>query len=292
VAHLRHLIPCRRVGITLFDWTAGEALLLAIDLDAQTGEVPPGGGVLQPGTGLQPGTRMPLDPFADVIAAGRQGKVAVVTRLESRGWVGEALVTEGNHSLVSVPLLSQDTLIGSINFSLGASDPRAFARQWEAVARQVADQLVIGIQQARLYEQVQRHAEDLEQRVAARTRELAAFFDLATLTARGRDMSELLEPALTRIMDVAYCQALCVHLLDGEGRTLQLVSQRNLPDEARQHLGRVAVEDDFLRRTRQPGDPIVVTDLAEPSLLPDPLRLEAFSSYLGVPLRAGEHPLG
>jgi len=235
---------------------------------------------------------MPLQPFEDVIAAGRQGSVAVVTGLQSRGRPTEALFVEGIHSFVAVPLLFQGELIGSINFSLGAADLSASTRECEDVARQVADQLAIAIQQARLYEQVQRHAEELEQRLAARTRELAAFFDLATLTARGRALSEILAPALTRIMDVAHCQTICVHLLDEEGSTLRLVSQRNLPDEARQRLGVMTVGDDFLRRISQVGDPITATDLARSSLMPDLLRLEGFQSYLGVSLRAGEHPLG
>jgi PAS domain S-box-containing protein len=278
VAHLRQLIPCRRAGVTLYDFAAQEALLLAVDLDAESQ--------------VEPGARISLEPFEDVIAAGRQGSATVVTGLASRGKIAETLYVEGMHSLVSVPLLSQGELIGSINLSFGASDPGAFTREWEDVARQVADQLAIAIQQARLYEQVQRHAEELEQRLAARTRELAAFFDLATLTARGWDLSEILEPALTRIMDVAHCQAICVHLLDEGGSALQLVSQRNLPDEARQRLGIMTVGDDFLRRISQVGDPITATDLARSSLLPDPLRLEGFQSYLGVSLRAGGYPLG
>jgi signal transduction histidine kinase len=42
------------------------------------------------------------------------------------------------------------------------------------VVREVADQLAVAIQNARLLEQTQRHARELEQRVAERTRELAA----------------------------------------------------------------------------------------------------------------------
>jgi GAF domain-containing protein len=99
-------------------------------------------------------------------------------------------------------------LIGSLHLGLRASDPSAFTRECEDIGRQVADQLAIAIRQARLYEQVQRHARELEGRLSARTRKLAAFFDLATLTARGRDLPEILEPALPRIMDVAHCQAL------------------------------------------------------------------------------------
>jgi light-regulated signal transduction histidine kinase (bacteriophytochrome) len=58
--------------------------------------------------------------------------------------------------------------------SVGADQPQTFSPEHIEIAREVADQLSIAIQQARLREQLARHAENLEARVAARTAELSA----------------------------------------------------------------------------------------------------------------------
>jgi light-regulated signal transduction histidine kinase (bacteriophytochrome) len=64
----------------------------------------------------------------------------------------------------------QGVLIGSLN--LWSNQLGAFTAEQVDIAREVADQVAIGIQQARLHAQVQRHAAELEQRVAERTAEL------------------------------------------------------------------------------------------------------------------------
>jgi PAS domain S-box-containing protein len=75
----------------------------------------------------------------------------------------------GLHSFAALPLLLGDKVLGTIG--LASSTPRDFEKQsvfLETIAREIS----IGLQNALLYEQVQRHAEELEQRVAERTKEL------------------------------------------------------------------------------------------------------------------------
>jgi signal transduction histidine kinase/ActR/RegA family two-component response regulator len=82
------------------------------------------------------------------------------------------VATEGVRSFAVVPLRSRGVLIGSLN--LGAAQPGGPPPEDIAVAREVADQLAVALQQARLYTELEGHAAELEQRVAARTTELAA----------------------------------------------------------------------------------------------------------------------
>jgi GAF domain-containing protein len=99
-----------------------------------------------------------------------------------------------------LPLITHGELIGILN--LGAESPSAFVPEHVDIARELADQLAIAIQQARLHEQVQRHAEELEQRVAGRTAELerrTVQLQVAAEVARdattARDVGELLNRA-------------------------------------------------------------------------------------------------
>jgi PAS domain S-box-containing protein len=132
----------------------------------------------------------------------------------------------------------------------------------------------------------------LEERVAARTFELSAFFDLATLASGPRDLSETLEPAVARILELGYCHTICVHLLSEDRSTLELVAQRNLPDTAHWALQEIRVQNAFVQRLNRPSDPLMTTDLAAANELPAQLRLAGFHTYLGAPLRTAGQPQG
>jgi PAS domain S-box-containing protein len=104
-----------------------------------------------------------------------QGQIHVVEETQALPPSSSLLQTlqgEGLRSYVRVPILAQGALLGSLD--LGMTSPGCPGPEELDIARQVAAQLAIGIQQARLREQAQRHAEELEQRVARRTAALQA----------------------------------------------------------------------------------------------------------------------
>ncbi|MCX6028331.1 MAG: PAS domain S-box protein [Chloroflexi bacterium] len=88
-------------------------------------------------------------------------------------WPGRSTVYAGSsfHRVLGVPLKVQNRVIGVLNVT---DDRRtgAFDQDQIRFVHLFADQAAIAIENARLYEQVQRHAADLEARVAERTAEL------------------------------------------------------------------------------------------------------------------------
>jgi signal transduction histidine kinase len=82
----------------------------------------------------------------------------------------QALPSEGIRCCINVPLVARGQLIGSLNLGTDMTD--TFTSEHVDIAREVADPLALAIQQARLHEQVQHHAAELEQRVAERTAKL------------------------------------------------------------------------------------------------------------------------
>jgi signal transduction histidine kinase/DNA-binding response OmpR family regulator len=159
LGHLYTLIPCWWAALSLYDWQARQGVVFAS---------------VSRGTPRFPiGTRLSLEDREQDLAVLQSGQVYVVAdvrALTSLPATVRALRAEGLRSYIRVPLMAQGELIGSLN--LWSDQVDAFSPEQVDIAREVANQMAIGIQQARLYEQVQRHAAELEQRVAERTAEL------------------------------------------------------------------------------------------------------------------------
>lgn len=86
------------------------------------------------------------------------------------GWV-HLPVTEWVKSYVGVPIWSHDEVIGFLNLDSGT--PGFFNESHAERLRAFANLVSIAIEHAQLYEQIQRHADELEQRVKERTAQLS-----------------------------------------------------------------------------------------------------------------------
>ncbi len=155
---VRQLVPCRQVSVVVFDFQTGEGVVVAC--------------LVNGATQIGEGARFPLQALgiAEELRQGQVHRVDDILTLSEPPPIVQALHAEGLRSYISVPLVSQGELIGSLN--LGADSPGTFGPEPVDIAREVADQLAVAVQQARLHEEVQRHAADLEQKVQERTKEL------------------------------------------------------------------------------------------------------------------------
>lgn len=159
---LRRLVPCQRASVALLDWNARESVLLAIDGD------------LNPTLSFMKNNRLPfaMHPHLEV-AAFQQGQSLIETDLDALSEAPPLFQTIralGVRSYMSVPLRVREELIGAIHMASG--EPWAFSAEHQEIIQEVAASLAVAIHQARLYEQVQRQAEELEYKVVERTAEL------------------------------------------------------------------------------------------------------------------------
>lgn len=156
------LVACWRVGLSLFDVRAQQGVVVAT--------------VGRGAARFPAGTHVPLAAYgARDLAALQAGQTYVVEDVRTCSPLPDtvqALREEGLRAYARVPLVWQGQLLGALN--LWVDRPGGFAPERLAMAREVADQLAVAIQYARLHEQVQRYAAELEGRVAERTAELAA----------------------------------------------------------------------------------------------------------------------
>jgi signal transduction histidine kinase/HAMP domain-containing protein len=273
VAHIRQLFPCPRVDVFLYDFEANEATLLASDLDTETE--------------LVVGWRGPLDQWQDVIETVRRDQVVVITDLPTRGRGAEIVYAEGIHTFYAMPLISRGELIGSIN--LAPDDPEMFTPELEDTLCQVADQLAIAIQQARLYEQVQRYAGELEQHVADRTQELSVLYEVAAVASKSSNLDTTLTLSLELVLRTVGCDEGIVHLLDEGGNTLRLAVQQGLSADAMPLVSSVSVKgleewgDEY-------GETVFVPSAASSSAeIAGPVWARR---YVGIPMRAGGKVVG
>lgn len=157
--HLRNLVPCQLASVEVFDLEAGEASVLGT---RAKGEPP-----------VEKGYRYSLarhQPMED-LQEGRPCTVEDIRTLSPNPLV-ETLRDAGMRSLASIPLKAQGKLIGCL--SLARDEVGGLTHDELRLARDMADQLAIGLHQAQLRRKVRRQNERLEERVAQRTAKLRA----------------------------------------------------------------------------------------------------------------------
>ncbi|NJN96279.1 MAG: PAS domain S-box protein [Anaerolineales bacterium] len=161
--HIQQLMPFRQAAVVGFDFETYEAVMLAAYVSGQAR--------------VMVGVHPPLDMFgiAEELRQGSAKAPESILSLVQPPLALQALGVEGMYCYINVPLVAKGKLIGGL--SLGAETTDAFTLEHVDIAREVADPLAVAIQQARLHEQIQRYAAELERRVVERTAKLEEIND-------------------------------------------------------------------------------------------------------------------
>jgi len=152
---LRELLGVARVVVNLFDHEHGQVEWLAAAGRHRTH--------------VGPGVRYSMRMMGDVERLRRGEPQLIDISSLPPGPEVEALRSSGVLYYMAVPMRSGEELIGALSFG---GEERVFPEEQLAIAREVADQLAIAITQARLFERVTRHADELESKVKERTVQL------------------------------------------------------------------------------------------------------------------------
>ncbi|MCA9952089.1 MAG: GAF domain-containing protein, partial [Anaerolineales bacterium] len=147
-------------------------------------------------------------------------------------------------------------------------------------------------QQTMLFAQLQASYDELEARITDRTQELSAFTDLTMLPGEQESLTDILQPALTHIIEIGLCQALSVHLLAEDQQALVLAAQRFLPETAVHTQTAIPLSSPFDARFKQIDAPLLIRPNSEQPLLPAEFKIHDYPIYLGSPLTAGNQVHG
>jgi formate hydrogenlyase transcriptional activator len=155
--HLHGLIPCQRASVAVFDLPRGTGTIIASWAQGAEGEARAVDGVA-----------VPIEAFG----VREELQAGLVGSLRSLGPHHQIADTVAEHasSTIHVPLLADADLIGVLNVTL--PDEQTFDGQGIEIAQEVASSLAVAIRQAQLRERVERYANELEDRVMARTADL------------------------------------------------------------------------------------------------------------------------
>lgn len=159
---LRQIVPFLRASVARLDVPEGMLTVLAAAGEAEGEE------------GHAPGPRdsLPLGSawYLDTLRAGGTYRVADLADVEGEGPACEAqevLRRLGLRGYAAVPLRAEGELLGVL--ALGMAEPGRPDDETLDIMCEVADELAIGIRQAELHSQIERHSRSLEATVARRT---------------------------------------------------------------------------------------------------------------------------
>jgi GAF domain-containing protein len=173
INHLPDLIPCQWAGAVLFDVEANKAVLLAARGDGNFS------------VGLE--ESFPLEHVGSLEDLG-QGHLLVedLSAVPVLSQVDQGLIAAGLQSRIQAPLISRDELLGCL--ILANITPGIFSVEHSAITEEVATQLALALDNARLHSETQRRARELAALNKA-SRAMASTLDLKTVLAQ--TMAEL-----------------------------------------------------------------------------------------------------
>jgi PAS domain S-box-containing protein len=244
---------------------------------------------------------IPLES-AGIIADLQDGKVHAIADLDSLSRpsaLEQRLQAAGMRSYINFPLIAHGVLVGSLNLATKAID--GFTSEHVDIASELANQLAIAVRQARLFEQVQHYAEELEQQVAARTAELGrrtVQLQVAAEVARDATAAPELDELLARSVDLVrerfgfYHAGIFLTDEAGEYAVLQSATgdagQQMLEQGHRLKVG----ETGIVGYVCASGEPRTALDTGTDATHFDNPCLPETRSEMALPMRVGDRVIG
>lgn len=187
---------------------------------------------------------------------------------------------------MGVPLLVKGVCIGAL--TLDREQPNSFTPHENDLVLAFANQAAIAIENARLFSQVQTHADQLETRVRERTRELEALYGITAATVEDPDLNSVLRRSLELTLQAFGCPAGAIHLAHDGQRALHPVVYL---DRSNRGLAELLFDPEaaggLLSRLAPNGTPWIVDGDLPAKLFGEPTRAVAVA-----PLRARDRSLG
>ena len=196
----------------------------------------------------------------------------------------------GHRTILSLPLLREDEAIGSL--SLRRTEVRLFTDKQIELATTFADQAVIAIENARLFDEVQARTRELTKSVE----ELQALGEVTQAVNSTLDLQTVLTTIIAKAVQLSGTEAGAIYGYDERARELRLRATCGMDQElidalTGQHIG---IDDAYAAAAFAEGEPAQIADLGEEarSELNDIILHAGFRALLLAPLMRGDEIIG
>jgi signal transduction histidine kinase len=236
-------------------------------------------------TGLDAGTSLKryMLPGIDAIIDERRPVIVSDTEIDP-DWVSFT-DSQRIRSWLGVPLLVKNEVIGVLN--INKDRPSFYTEEDASLATAFAQQAALAIENARLFVQVRRYAYELEQRVIARTQDLATLYDVAAITSKPLDLETVLQRSIQSMFMRLDCHGGAVYLQDEAEESLRLAAALGVPRQLVEHNESPLAETGILEQVMTLGNPAVSTFRGQ-----SVAGLEGEWTCTGVPMRFRGHSFG
>lgn len=265
--NVRRLINCQRVSITPFDFQTRQAVYLAVSSAAPT--------------------FLPVNSVENLEEYGEH--ILTVLRRDEPYLINDVLTAEivsavdrrhsadGIRAWVCMPLFYQGQLTGALN--LGYAAPGAYTPEQIHIAREVANQLSIALQHARLHDETRealRREQSLNEFVRALSRRL--------------DLPSVLEMAVRQAAELMGAESGSLCLISADPTAISEVYDFNPPPNRDSH--RLPPSRSLVWQTFNTGVPILTHDYAQhPAAVPE-WAAAGLRAYMAAPVSTNENKLG
>ncbi len=189
---------------------------------------------------------------------------------DERYFRGELAAQSGYRSLICVPIIGRDGLLGT--FMLYSRSQRRFTTNTEHILEIMGGELALTISKLRLQQKIKSIQTQLNDNLERREAEIQALSAIAAAAVSKPELETYLETVLDIVcplMQVDLC-AVCLPVASDLQR-LRVIAQRGMTDRVRKNLEFVSAEEGFAAEVYRTGKTVTIEDVAA---LPKNLRVK------------------
>ena len=256
--------------------------LMAVDaatirlLDAETGQFVMGAGH---GLSTEYFSRFSIDTD-ETMEMIRSGYPVAKTDVDLETGHGdqELVQSEGVKSVLTLPILFQDAIIGILR--LLTRDKRVFTVDEISFSMALAEQVGIAISNGRMFKEMENQVDFMKE-----------MQEISTLVNSSLDLSAVLNTIVERLPQSLGCKGCTIRLLKAQTNQLELVASYGLSGN---YLRRGRVEHEKNVKAALSGSPVSIYSVSEDSRLfyKKNMEEEGIESLLSVPIKAGQEVIG
>jgi signal transduction histidine kinase len=175
---------------------------------------------------------------------------------------------------------------------LDNSEPNFYTEEDAALALAFANHAAVAIENANLYREIRQYAEVLETRVAERTRELGALYEITAVSSQHLELQEIFDRVTSVITEALDCKAVSIQILDETGSVLHLAAHLNLAPQMFEYLQVLPVNNFTMKKLLEGSDAIIYVNPPSVSELSGVPLPETASYGVATSIRTREKYLG